>query len=90
MSGAGAIRCPCGNRVIQKSTDGRLRIRTKIVSIDSDGRAEVVCRSCGRDLVIDLRAGDSLKKALDGPAPRLVLRAVKAKTLDPGGDGPLA
>ena len=66
------LRCPeCGNRVIQKSDDGRLRVRTKILSFDQEGGAEVVCQKCGHDIPLGILPGDDLRKALD--SPRLVV-----------------
>jgi hypothetical protein len=79
-----SLRCPaCNHRVAQKSSDGKLRIRTKIVSFRKDGKAEIVCQRCGKDLLIDLAIGPELKRALETPSPRLVLKPARPnKILD--------
>ena len=67
-------RCPrCHERVIKKSLDGKIRIRTTIVAF-SKGRAEIVCRKCGAEIEVDLRLGPELRKALADPGPKLVVR----------------
>ena len=68
-------RCPsCNARVVQKSLDGKVRIRTNILAFGGDG-AEVNCRRCGASVPLDLELGQELRKALaDQSAPRLVLR----------------
>lgn len=65
-------RCPkCNSRVIQKSGDGKVRIRTNIVAFGPGG-AEVNCRKCGTAVLLDLELGQDLKKAL--AVPRLLVR----------------
>lgn len=68
-------RCPnCNSRVIQKSADGKVRIRTTIVAFGPDG-AEVNCKKCGTTVPLDLELGQDLRKALDSAGvPRLVVR----------------
>lgn len=74
---ANPIRCPiCGNRIIQKTDNGRLRIRTKIISFNNNGKAEIVCRKCGNDIEIDLQMGSDLKKIIK--SPRLILKNKKS------------
>jgi hypothetical protein len=53
--------------------DGKVKIRTNIVAFSEDG-AEVVCRKCGTDIPIGLELGSELRKALDAPGPKLVVR----------------
>lgn len=67
-------RCPhCNAKVVQKSLDGKVRIRTNIVAFGSGGDdAEVKCRKCGHSVPLDLQLGQELRKALVGP--RLVVR----------------
>jgi hypothetical protein len=71
-------RCPaCNARVVQKSGDGRVRIRTSIVAFKPDGTAEVCCKSCGAAVPIDLQLGPELRKSLEANQPatsRLVVR----------------
>lgn len=66
-------RCPaCHARVVQKSMDGKVRIRTNIVAFGDHG-AEVNCRKCGTAVPLDLYLGDGLRKALE-IGPRLLVR----------------
>lgn len=69
------FRCQsCKNRLIQKSTDGRVRLRTKIVVFDG-GRAEAICQQCGSAVDIDIHLGANLQKAIDlSSGPRLILK----------------
>jgi len=68
-------RCPnCNNRVIQKSRDGKVRIRTNIIAFDGE-IAEIVCKKCGSPVVVDVQLGADLRKALQ-PDPRLIVRKV--------------
>ena len=68
------VRCPkCRERIIQKSMDGKLRIRTNIVVFGEDG-ATVVCKGCGTDIPVDLVPGEVLQKAFLAKGPKLVLR----------------
>jgi DNA-directed RNA polymerase subunit RPC12/RpoP len=70
--------CPhCHQRIVQKSGDGRLKIRTKIVAIDGKGIV-TSCRRCGQDVALDADPGESLQKMLSAPEPRLVLRPRKS------------
>jgi DNA-directed RNA polymerase subunit RPC12/RpoP len=70
------LNCPkCNARIIHKSLDGKVKIRTSIVAFGPGG-TEVVCRKCGADVPIDVHLGDTLTKALDAvPGPRLVVRS---------------
>lgn len=71
------MRCPhCSARVVQKANDGKLKVRTSILAMGSEG-VEVVCRRCGGDVPLPLEMGAELRKALESsPAQRgrLVLR----------------
>jgi hypothetical protein len=58
--------------VLQKSLDGKIKVRTNIVVFDG-ARTIVKCRRCKADVPIDVQIGDSLRKALAG-GPRLVVR----------------
>jgi DNA-directed RNA polymerase subunit RPC12/RpoP len=76
-------RCPkCRSRIIQKSADGKLKIRTNIVVFGPQG-AEVVCRKCGSDVPVDLHLGEPLRKALQESEPPLVVRK-EIDTVDRG------
>lgn len=71
------MRCPkCNNKIIHKSLDGKVKIRTSIVAFGPTG-AEVVCQKCGTDVPVDMRLGEELSKALDAlpPPPRLIVRS---------------
>ena len=64
-------RCPrCNDRIVQKSMDGKVRIRTNILAFGPDG-AEVNCRRCGESVPLDLVMGAEMRKAL---GPILVVR----------------
>ena len=66
-------RCPhCQTVVLQKSLDGKIKVRTNIVVFDG-ARTIVKCRRCKADIPIDMQLGDGLRKALAG-GPRLVVR----------------
>jgi len=66
-------RCPhCRAVILQKSLDGKIKIRTNIVVFDED-RAIVKCRRCKTDVPVDVQLGAELRKALNG-GPRLVVR----------------
>ena len=69
-------RCPnCNGRVIQKSADGKVRIRTNIVAFAEDGTAEINCKKCGTSVPLDIELGGTLRKALDsGHEQRLLVR----------------
>jgi transcription elongation factor Elf1 len=69
------LNCPrCNARIVHKSMDGKVKIRTSIVAFGPGG-TEVICRKCGADVPVDVRLGDGLAKALDAlPAQRLVVR----------------
>jgi len=70
-------RCPnCRSRVVRKSRDGKLKVRTRIVAMKADV-VEVVCQKCGADVPLDLVPGDELRKALAEPIRRLVLKSSK-------------
>ena len=67
-------RCPrCNSRIIQKSLDGKVRIRTNVLAFGEDG-AEVVCKKCGHGVPLDLEMGAELRKALGESGPRLLVR----------------
>lgn len=67
------MRCPkCKARIIQKGRDGTLKVRTSLVAIRAS-RTEVVCRSCGADVPIDLLPGEDLVKVAASAGPRLVV-----------------
>lgn len=75
-------KCPkCGTRVIAKSLDGKVRIRTNIVAFDQHG-AEIVCKNCKTTMHVDLELGESLRKALEQNSPRLVVRMIARKDVD--------
>jgi len=72
------IRCPsCHTRIVRKSSDGKLKIRTSILAIGKSlagiSLVEVVCKKCGTDVPIDLTMGIELEKALSEPIKRLVI-----------------
>jgi len=68
------MRCPrCRTRIVRKSGDGKLKCRTSMLAM-SKGRVEVVCRKCGADVAIALELGDELRKALEEPTRRLVVK----------------
>jgi hypothetical protein len=68
------LRCPkCRTGLVQKSADGKVKIRTNLIAFDAHG-AEAVCKKCGADIPLDVRLGPELRKALDGP--RLIVRKV--------------
>jgi len=67
-------RCPCCNtRVVQKSMDGKVRIRTNCVVFSEDGTG-AICKKCGAEVPLDMELGESLQRALTGTSPRLVVR----------------
>jgi hypothetical protein len=59
-------------RVLQKSEDGKLKIRTNII-VFGDSGAVVKCRKCKADIPVDIRLGDQLQKAAGRPEPRLIV-----------------
>ncbi len=71
-------RCPrCNQRIIFKSADGKVRIRTRIIAFGPNG-AEGVCKKCGSMVPLDIELGEALRTALAEPPPKLILR----KTVD--------
>lgn len=65
-------RCPrCNNKVVHKSADGKVRIRTSIVAFGGNG-AEVICQRCGADVPVEVHLGEGLLKALEA-VPCLVV-----------------
>jgi hypothetical protein len=64
---------------VQKSGDGKLKVRTSMLAMGKSG-VEVVCRKCGGDVPLPLEPGAELRKAMQEPAPRLKL--VLRKVLD--------
>jgi len=75
-------RCPrCRERVVQKSLDGKVRIRSNLIAFGAHG-AEAICRKCGAAVPVDLEIGGGLKKALQAEGwPRLIVRR---KVVDEG------
>ena len=68
-------RCPrCNAKVMQKSQDGKLRVRTSCLVFD-DSDVSAVCKKCGTEVPLDLSLGQSLRKAIT-PNPRLIVRKV--------------
>ena len=66
--------CPnCHRRLLQKSADGRVRLRTPVLVLESD-HVIVACRHCGADVPLDLRPGSELAKALK--EPRIVINKI--------------
>lgn len=49
-----------------------MKIRTPIVAFTDNG-AEVVCKSCGKDVPIDLLLGDGLRKSMAMVSAMLVV-----------------
>jgi DNA-directed RNA polymerase subunit RPC12/RpoP len=72
------IYCPeCRARVIQKGMDGKIKLRTKLISFDTaTGETKAVCKWCGAKVSVDIRAGESLVKAMG--SPRLVIKPVES------------
>ena len=67
------VYCPeCKARVVQMGSDGRIKLRTKLLAIDPDtGLAKAVCKQCGAEVAVDIKAGDALVRALSAPKLRL-------------------
>ncbi len=60
--------------MLQKSLDGRIKVRTNILVFDGD-RAIVKCRRCKTDVPIDVQLGKELRKAItESSGPRLIVR----------------
>ena len=67
-------RCPtCNSRIIFKSVDGKVRIRTRILVFGEDG-ASGICKKCGGPVPLDLALGEALQKELAEPPPKLTVR----------------
>jgi len=67
------IWCPtCRKKVLQKSDDGAVRIRTRILVFRSPVDAMVVCQHCGHEVPVDISLGKSTDA--DVRAPKMVLR----------------
>ncbi len=66
-------RCPkCRQRVLWKADHG-VKIRTNIIVFTDEG-AIVKCRKCKADIPVDVHLGDELRKALDQPLRKLLVR----------------
>lgn len=71
-----SIKCPhCRANVVQKSLDGRVRIRTQGVIVFGPDGAQAICKACRKPVELDLVMGTSMRKSLDRDPP-LVLRNV--------------
>ncbi len=68
-------RCPqCRAPILQKSMDGKIKLRTNILVFDEEVTAIVKCRHCKADVSLDVQLGAELRKAL-GSGPRLIVRS---------------
>jgi hypothetical protein len=66
-------RCPgCHQRILWRSAAG-WKIRTNIIVFKSDG-AVIKCRKCKADIPLDAYLGEALRKSLDQPPRRLLVR----------------
>jgi len=66
-------RCPhCHAVMLQKSADGKIKVRTNIVIFDGP-RTIVKCRRCKADVALDVQMGEGLRKAV-AAGPRLIVR----------------
>ncbi len=66
-------RCPkCHQRILWKSVEG-WKVRTNIIVFKAEG-AVIKCRKCKEEIPLDAYLGDGLRKALDQPARRLLVR----------------
>lgn len=75
--GGACLRCPqCRARLIQKSADGMVRVRTQVLVFDQAGAASAICRECKCAVPVDVTLGSDLRKSLDerSAETRLVLR----------------
>jgi len=73
------VKCPqCRARVVQKSLDGLVRVRTQGVLVFGPEGAVAICKQCKAEVPLDLELGAGLRKSLDAPraVPRLVVRNV--------------
>jgi len=71
------MKCPhCRNRLVQKSMDGMVRIRTQILVFDAQGAASVVCKSCRAEVPIDVTLGTELRKSVTALALVVSRKAV--------------
>ena len=72
-----SVKCPhCRANVVQKSLDGRVRIRTQGVIVFGPDGAQAICKACRKPVALDLVMGAGLRKSLDRSDPPLVLRNV--------------
>jgi len=68
-------RCPsCRHRLFQVGDDG-VKLRTNIIIFNGDG-ATVKCPACKADVPLDLQLGDGLRKDLNQPVRKLIVRKV--------------
>lgn len=64
------MKCACGQRLLQKSGDGKLRLRVPILVFSGDGSSCIApCPSCKREVTIPI----VLEKAAIPDDPKLVL-----------------
>ena len=73
MSRKTYTHCPqCNRRVVQCGSDGKAKIRTRIIVFSKSGECEIVCR-CGSDVAVDITMGEDLVKGMV-VMPRLVIK----------------
>ena len=77
----GDPRCRCGQRLFYLSADGRIRLRSAVLVFKSGGPALAVCPRCKGEVPVDLLLGEDLRKSLQTPARKLVIRGFR-KGLD--------
>lgn len=75
-------RCSCNQRLFYKSADGAVRLRSAVLVFKS-GRALAICPRCKGEVPVDLALGEGLRKALDQPPRKLVLRDLRKCLDDP-------
>jgi len=80
-----SLRCPKCSTLTVFDAGGKLKVRTRMLVI-TKSTIDIVCRKCGSAVPLDLELGAELRKALDMPPTRLVIRK-SAETLDAKANG---
>lgn len=81
MSDTPAIRCPHCGAHFSHAVEGKVKLRVRLIAFGPDGRGEVHCSSCGRDVPLPVTLGESHRPKTPPPRARSQVRFVLPKGL---------
>ena len=64
MSSTVFLACSKCHEMVVKSTDGDIKIRTKILLFSEDGTARAVCKGCNEEIPIPVKLDVDMVKSL--------------------------